>query len=167
MNIQNLPLRKAALLACVLLFAVIGLGVQFAVRLDYGPDEPDHVEYAHVLAWKLRLPTPEETHVVQHPPVYYAAAAIWRAAGAEQEPAVLSRGPQALGQMTTHAVLGRRLLRFFSTLLACVTLLLLASLLRTLGVSPGWMLWIVLLVAALPMFQYVRNCIERLGLFRR
>ena len=161
MNTHNPLLHKAALLACVLLFAVVGLGVQFAVRLDYGPDEPDHVEYAAVLAQKRRLPTAEETHVVQHPPLYYAAAALlWRASGAAQEPASLSRGPQALEQMTAHAVLGRRLLRFFSTLLACVTLLLLSRILITLGVPRAWMLWMVLLIAALPMFQYVSSVVN-------
>lgn len=150
-----------ALPACLLLFAVIGLCVQLAVRLDYGPDEPDHVEYAAVLAQKLRLPTPDETHVVQHPPVYYAAAAaIWRASGAKQEPNTLSRGPLALGQMTARAVLARRGLRFFSTLTACLTLLLLGRLLLTLGVPRAWMLWTVLLVAALPMFQYVSSVVS-------
>ena len=155
------PFYKLALPACLLLFAVVGLCVQFAVRLDYGPDEPDHVEYAHVLAWHLRLPTPDETHVVQHPPVYYAAAALlWRASGAAQDPATLTRGPQALGQMTPGAVWGRRLLRFFSTLLACGTLWLLARLLLTLGIPPAWRLWTVLLIAALPMFQYVSSVVN-------
>ncbi len=138
-----------------------GLLVNFCVRLDYGPDEPDHVAYVHVLATEGRLPTPAESVMVQHPPPFYAVLApVWRLAGVQQSPLALTPGPDALAQMTPEAVRGRRLLRVFSTLLACLTLLVLARLIAVAGAPPGWQMYLLLMVAGWPMFQYLSGVVN-------
>ncbi len=143
------------------MFALIGLTVGFVVRLDYGPDEPDHLKYVHVLAWEHRLPTPTETHVVQHPPLYYAAMAVlWRAMGARQSPSDTQPGPTALGRMDPRSRNARHVLRFASTLLACLTLFVLARILAALGASVSWQALLLFLAAACPMFQYVSGVVN-------
>ena len=145
-----------------------GLLVNFCVRLDYGPDEPDHVAYVHVLVTEGRLPTPAESVMVQHPPPFYGLLALpWRLAGVGQSPLALTPGPDALAQMTPEAVRGRHLLRVFSTLLACLTLLVLARLLAVAGAPPGWQAYLLLLVAGWPMFQYLSGVVnnENLAIF--
>ena len=73
----EMPTRQGPVaLGLILLFMVLaGLLVNFCVRLDYGPDEPDHVAYVHILATEARLPTPAESVMVQHPPLFYSLLA--------------------------------------------------------------------------------------------
>lgn len=152
---------RSPLWLCLIGFAVVSLAVGYAVRLDYGPDEPDHLEYVHILAWQHRLPTPGETHVVQHPPVYYALmAGLWRVMGANQPPSETQPGPTALGRMEAHSRTARHVLRVVSTLLACLTLLVLARILGALGVPSAWQTLLLFLVAACPMFQYVSGVVN-------
>ena len=143
------------------LLALAGVAVAFIVRLDYGPDEPYHVEYVHVLASEHRMPTPAETPMVQHPPPFYLALApLWRAAGVTQPPLETPPGPAALAAMSPNSVLARRLLRVTSVVLACLTLLLLARLLGVLDVPPAWRTLLLTLVAAWPMLQYVSGVVN-------
>src|SRR5687768_8561457 len=106
-------------------FLLLGLLVgQFIVPLDFGPDEPMHMEYIHVLAYEHRLPIPQETHIVQHPPVYYVLMAIpWRLLHAGQRPLSIQPGPQAMRSTSRVAQVARRVLRALQTALACVSLL--------------------------------------------
>ena len=99
------PARPAvALPSSCLLFALTGLFVQWAVRLDYGPDEPYHLEYVHILATSHRLPSRTETYLGQHPPLYYVLmTAPWNLVGGEREPLSVAPGPDALGQMDAPA----------------------------------------------------------------
>ena len=73
----------AAILAVFLLLSVI---TSYSTRLKYGPDEPAHYIYVRSIAQDFAFPelsheiTPTEdsasTHQAQHPPLYYALAAI-------------------------------------------------------------------------------------------
>ena len=145
----------------LVLLALAGVAVAFVVRLDYGPDEPYHVEYVHVLASAHRLPTPAETPMIQHPPTYYLVLApLWRAAGVTQPPLEPPPGPSAQAAMSPSSVLGRRLLRLTSVAIGCLTLLVLARLLAVVGVPPAWRTLLLTLVAAWPMFQYVSGVVN-------
>ncbi len=149
-------------------FALMGLLAQWAVRLDFGPDEPYHMEYIHILATQGRLPTWDETIEVQHPPLYHALLAIpWRTFGASQRPLSVAPGADALKQMTPIAITARRVLRFCTTLLGCLALLLIARNLAQLGVPEGWKAFLVAACAASPMMQYVCAVInnEALSIF--
>ncbi len=153
--------RPLALGLVILFMLLTGLLVNFSVRPDYGPDEPDHVAYVHVLATEGRLPTPAESIMVQHPPPFYALLApVWRLAGVQQSPLALTPGPDALAQMTPEAVRGRHLLRVFSTILACLTLLVLARLIAVAGAPPGWQMYLLLMVAGWPMFEYMSGVVN-------
>lgn len=61
----------------ILAFALLGALVSYVVLLDYGPDEPFHLKYVDVLATEHRLPTKDETHIVQHAPPYYIVLAMF------------------------------------------------------------------------------------------
>ncbi len=150
-----------ALVLVLLFLLLIGLLVNFCVRLDYGPDEPDHMAYVHVLATEGRLPTPAESIMVQHPPPFYALLApLWRLAGVQQSPLAFTPGPDALAQMTPEAVRGRHLLRAVSAILACLTLLVLARLIAVAGAPPGWQIYLLLMVAGWPMFEYLSGVVN-------
>ena len=137
-------------------FAILSTYAQFATRLEQGPDEPSHLEYIHILAWEHRLPTVAETHIVQHPPGYYAMMAVlWRLVGVEQRPLSLPRNYDSPDFMTPRGVVGRRVLRGASMLVGCATLWILALTIAALGVPPRHQGWILISIAANPMLQYI------------
>jgi hypothetical protein len=145
----------------ILMFSLTCFLVQFIVRLDYGPDEPYHLEYIHTLAAERRLPKGTETYEAHHPPVYYVTmATLWAAAGVEQRPLSITPGAGALHQISGRGKTARRILRFANTLLACGTLLVIARILLLIGVGTPWHGLIVLLIAACPMFQYVSSVVN-------
>lgn len=152
------------LLACLGVFLVGGVAASFIVRLDYGPDEHDHLAYVHRLAHG-EGPYPADantgTLVRLHPPLYYAIlAVVWRAVGVEQSPKAVPPGPLATAFMTPRAVLGRRLARLTTVLLSLLTLLVMIKLLADLGVPPAWRPALLLLVAAHPQFQFVSGIVN-------
>ena len=142
-------------------FALTALFVQYAVRLDYGPDEPYHLEYVHILATRHRLPSRTETYLVQHPPLYYVLLTVpWNLVGGERQPLSVTPGPDALAQMDARGIVGRRVLRTVSLALCVLTLLALARLVAVLGVPVPWQAPLLLLVAACPMFQYLSGVVN-------
>lgn len=146
---------------CVLAFAAVGIGAGFIIRLDYGPDEPQHLHYAHVMATEGRLPLGTDTHQANHPPLpYLPMALVWRLLGVRQAPMSLPLGPLALARMTPEAVTARRALRVVSTLTSCLTLLLLAWLAAVAGAPPAWRPYLVFIIAAMPMFQYCSSVVN-------
>lgn len=152
---------QIGLLAALCVLAVCGLAAGYAVRLDYGPDEPYHMEYIHVLAFQRQLPPSSDTPMVQHPPPYYALMSLpWRLTSGGQRPLDAAPGPDALGAMTEPSRAARHLLRGFNTLIACLTLLVLARIVAVVGVPPPWRPAFVFVVAAWPMFQYVSGVVN-------
>lgn len=137
-------------------FFLVSTMVQFIVLLDFGPDEPWHMDYVYTIAQEGRLPRPQENHIVQHPPLYYAAmAVIWKACGATQKPLSLPLGITSFDKFEPRAILARRLIRLVSTLLGCLTLFFIARTLALVGVSQAWQIFLVAWAAAWPMLQYV------------
>ncbi|MDQ2798949.1 MAG: hypothetical protein M3Y13_04820, partial [Armatimonadota bacterium] len=152
---------QIGLLAAICVLAVCGFAAGYAVRLDYGPDEPYHMEYVHVLAFQRQLPLSSDTLMVQHPPPYYALMSLpWRLMSGGQRPLDIAPGPDALAGMTEASRAARHVLRGFNTLIACLTLLVLARLVAVVGVPPSWRPAFVCVVAAWPMFQYVSGVVN-------
>ncbi len=163
-NTRRLNYSKWSTAAIVLAFAALCTWIQYTIRIDFGPDEPYHLEYIHTIAFEQRLPEPAETHAVQHPPLYYGLMAVlWRAAGADQRPLSVTPGPDALPQLDDESVRARHVLRFASTLFGCLTLLLIARLLIVIGTPAAWRPWILLAAAAGPMLQYVSSVVNNEG----
>lgn len=116
-------------LACALgaLLCIVSL---HTIRLDYGPDEPDHLQYVHIIAREARLPTPQDTHSVQHPPLYFALMALpYRLGGSEVAPFSLPSGPDRLATMTTGERRSRYLCRYLQVVLTALTLLVIGAVL--------------------------------------
>lgn len=153
--------RTAAIIAA---FGLICTWIQFGVRIDYGPDEPYHLEYINTLAFEQRLPEPSETHAVQHPPIYYGLMAVlWRAAGPDQRPLSVKPGPGAQKELDDQSVRARHVLRFASTIFGCLTLLVISRVLVAAGAPESWRPWLLLAVAATPMLQYVSSVVNNEG----
>ena len=154
----------------ILAFFCVATLVQFLVLPDFGPDEPWHVDYAYTLATDYRLPVPprdpvnplpSENHLVQHPPVYYAAlAVIWKLSGASQKPLEMERGIASYGKMEPQALLARRLMRFTSALLGCLMLWFMARTLALLEIPARWQIWLIAAAASWPMLQYVSSVVN-------
>lgn len=142
----------------LLLGTVVG---QFIVPLDYGPDEPMHLEYIHVLAYEGRLPTRQETHIVQHPPLYYGLMAIpWRLLGAGQRPLSVAPGPHAMRSTPASARVARRVLRVIQTLLMCSALWMMAQILLLLKIPTRVALLWLGIAAVWPMMGYVAGVVN-------
>lgn len=150
--------------ACVLVALVGGVVASYVIRLDYGPDEHDHLAYLHRLAQGEGFyPSNEQTGTLirMHPPLYYAVlAVIWRAVGVEQSPKAVPPGPLAIEFMTPRSILGRRLTRLANVLLSTATVIILARMLVVLGVPLAWQPVLLLLVAAHPGFQYLSGIVN-------
>jgi hypothetical protein len=154
--------RGAKILCWVVIAAFLAsaIAVQFIVRLDWGPDEPDHLEYIHELS-QGRMPTREQTHQVQHGPVYYALmAGLWRAAGVEQAPMTVPRDIHGLDAMTETAKFGRRLVRAGTALLGCAVLMLLMRIMAVLETPWTWRPWLLVLAAGNPVMQYLGGVVN-------
>ena len=155
--------ERRAMIACWVIIAAFfatAIAVQFIVRLDWGPDEPDHLEYIHELS-RGRIPTVSETHQVQHGPVYYLVmAGLWRAVGVQQDPATVPRGITGLRAMTDTAKLGRRVLRGTCALLGCAVLVVLLAIMDTLETPWSARPWLLLIAAGDPVLQYLGGIVN-------
>ena len=134
------PRAHIALGAVLLAYLGLALGYNAVTRLNYAPDEPWHYKYVESIALRGRLPSLTETHQAQHPPLYYALAALWYRVGAIalREPAL------------EHWV------RFLSTVMGIATLLLIFRMAQQF--FPSRALPQVTTVAAaafLPLFTYL------------
>jgi hypothetical protein len=144
-----------------LVFAVLGLIVNFVVLLDFGPDEPFHAGYMHSLAFDRQLPDRKTNHLVQHPPLYYAVMALpWRVVSDTQHPLSIKAGPGATRIMTPRSQAARHMMRGLQTLLGVLSLALMARLLALLQVPPRWRWPLLGLVALWPMFAYISGVIN-------
>ena len=160
----------AAIKWILLAFFCVATLVQFIVLPDFGPDEPWHVDYAYTLASEKRLPTPQqdpvtpknsENHLVQHPPLYYAAlGVIWKLTGATQKPLDMERGIVSYDKFEPNALLARRLMRLTSALLGCLTLWLIARTVALLKIPERWQILLVAGAASWPMLQYVSGVVN-------
>ncbi len=132
------------------------------VRLDYGPDEPYHMQYIHVLAREARIPWPNETHVVQHPPLYYLLMApAYLASGNTVAPFSLAPGPQRLATMTAAEKRARHLCRYLQVALAIATLWILAALAQeVLAGRPKVHAVALCGLAAWPLFIYLSSVVN-------
>lgn len=147
--------------AVILAFALICGVAQWAIRIDFGPDEPYHLEYVHILATQGRLPTKSETHEAQHPPSYFLLLAMpWKIMNIEQRPLSITPGANALKQIAPQAVMARRVLRGVTTLLGCVMLLVMARMLASLSVPGAWQAFFIGVIAASPMLQYICSVVN-------
>lgn len=154
----------------VLAFFCVATLVQFLVPLDFGPDEPWHVDYVYTLAAEYRLPTPQsnphapkpnENHLVQHPPLYYAAlGVIWKLSGAVQKPLDRERGIVSFDKYTPKDLIARRLMRAISALLCCLMLWFMARTLALLPIPPRWQILLIAGAASWPMLQYVSGVVN-------
>jgi hypothetical protein len=145
----------------LVLFGCLSLAVSWIVLLDYGPDEPYHVAYIHSLAYENRLPQRAQNHLVQHPPLFYGAMAVaWRLVGNDQPPLSITPGPQASKQMTPQSRTVRHVTRMLQTVLALLSLVLMARLLETLGVEKRYRRALIAFVAAWPMFGYISGVVN-------
>jgi hypothetical protein len=150
--------QKAVLVSA---FLAICVCVQFIIRLDYGPDEPYHVEYIHGLATTGHIPDRSDTYEVHHPPVYYGImAAAWKALGVTQRPLDHQPGPGALARMEPNSITARRVMRFMTSLIAVGSVLLLFKILAAMGLPRRWQWGIVCAVAGMPMFQYLSGVVN-------
>lgn len=151
---------RVACWAIILGFFAVSIAVQFIVRLDWGPDEVDHIKYVHELAHG-RIPTEEQTHQVQHGPLYYALlAGVWGAMGVDQDPALVPRDITGIYRMTPRAVLARRVLRACNALLGCAVLLVMMRIMATIGTPWSWRPWLLLTVAGNPVLQYLGGIVN-------
>ena len=151
------------------LFFIVATALQFLVLLDFGPDEPFHVDYAYSVAVEHRLPSPRliksdqpgvpdtpENHLVQHPVPYYAVMGmLWLASGATQRPLSMDRGITSFDKFEPRAIFARRMMRMTSALFGCLALFLIARTLLLLDVPDPWIIFLIAWAAAWPMLQYV------------
>lgn len=136
------------LYATLVVYLVLAVLYNGFIRLDQSADEPWHYAYIESLAMGKGLPSPKETHQAQHPPFYYAIAAVMRAAV----------GPFLNVEATKHAV------RFVATLLGLCTLLLVYRLARLLAPGDPWLaIATPAMVAFLPMFTYITSVVNNDG----
>ena len=144
---------------------VLYLAYGYVQRLDYGPDEPYHLEYIHILAFEHRLPDEMETHVVQHGPVYYALMTIpYRLAGASSRPLAVPPGPDRLSAFSVTEIRTRRLLRVLQSLLAMLTLWVIYRVLCRLS-DRAWLLVLPLALVGLnPVFAMAASVVNNDGL---
>ncbi len=63
----------------ILIPAFLAVAVLYSLMMPawLSSDEPFHYKYIKVIQTELRIPSHEETYQAAHPPLYYAAAAVW------------------------------------------------------------------------------------------
>jgi 4-amino-4-deoxy-L-arabinose transferase-like glycosyltransferase len=169
--------RRAArfgLTAILLVYLLLAVLQSYATRLQWGPDEPAHIIYVQSLALDGRLPTlthtteanaylpgAARTHQAQHPPLYYALAAlVWRAAEGRPE-RVISYTDPATGAAQTFTVPGPvRAVRLLSVVFGAVTLVSLWATART-AFPDRPAVWTagVAFAAFTPMFTYMNGVV--------
>jgi hypothetical protein len=147
----------------------------FATRLQWGPDEPAHIIYVQSLALDGRLPAlthstaanaylpgAARTHQAQHPPLYYALAAlVWRAFEGRPDHLVRYTDPTT-GDAYAFAVPGPvRPVRFLSIFLGALTILFLWAAAQT-AFPDRPVVWLAgtALAAFIPMFTYMNSVIS-------
>ena len=166
---------RAVFAAILLLYLALASAQSFATRLQWGPDEPAHIIYVQSLALDGRLPAlahsvddnaylpgASSTHQAQHPPLYYAAAALlWRAFGSRPDETVRDTD-RTTGESLTFTVPGPvRPVRFLSVLLGALTLAFVWATGRTVfPQAPAVCLAGVAFAAFTPMFTYVNSVIN-------
>ncbi|NUQ01431.1 MAG: hypothetical protein HUU35_16430, partial [Armatimonadetes bacterium] len=153
-----MPARRARpALALILVYYLCLAGVAARViRLDYGPDEWQHLQYLHVLATEQRLPTAGDTHLAVHPPLYYLAMALpWRLSGVTQAPVELPHGPVALAVTSSEGRTARLLVRHLTALLGGLVLGVIWVTLGSLGLTGVARTVLTFGAASWPMFQYL------------
>jgi hypothetical protein len=151
---RPLPAVPRVLFVILACYLVIAIAYSLATRLRWGPDEPGHIAYIESLALDGRFPAlgaadiyrpgAAISHQVQHPPLYYlAAAAVYRAARLLPEDGRI------------------RVLRAFSALLGVLSLWLLWLLTGlTFPGRSAARLAAVALLAFLPMFGYMSGVVN-------
>ena len=159
---QHWPARQWPALVAMGVGLVLCVAGMHIVRLDYGPDEPDHMQYIHILAREHRLPTPADTHSVQHPPLYFLLMVPpYLLGGSEVAPFSLQAGPQRLAEMTPGEKRSRYLCRYTQVLLAVLSLWLIGAVARELLPGRRKAHTAVLAgLAAWPLFVYVGSVVN-------
>jgi len=161
--------------AILLVYCTLAVIQSYATRLQWGPDEPAHIIYIQSLARDGRLPAlarstdknayipgASKTHQAQHPPLYYAAAAVlWRAFASRPDETV-RYVDRTSGEALTFTVPGPvRPVRLFSVFLGALTLLFTWATARTVfPQAPAVCLAGTALAAFTPMFTYVNSVIN-------
>lgn len=155
--------HRSARIACwaiVVAYFATAMVVQSIIRFDWGPDEPDHLQYIHVLS-QGRLPTIDDTHQVQHGPIYYTLmAGVWRAMGVRQGPMDIPRDIHGLKQMSERGKLARRALRGATAVIGCAVLVVLMQIMAAIGTPWSWRPWLLMLAAGNPVMQYLGGVIN-------
>ena len=150
--------RHTELLAALIVYIGLSVWSQYLIPLDYGPDEPYHMEYIHILSEYGRLPLSSETHIVQHPPPYYLLVLpLYKLSGNHIGPLEARSGSARIKNFAPSEITARRLIRLFSILLGSLTIAAIYSLLLVVGAPRKFRLPLLLLVGGLPMFVYVTS----------
>jgi len=141
---------------------VLYLAYGFVVRLDYGPDEPEQLQYVYILADEGRLPVLEDTHMARHGPVYFALMSVpYRLAGGMSDPMSIEPGPGRLATFAPDDIRVRRVLRVVQSLLAMATLLAVYATLRRLLPDRPWCQVVPLaMLAGAPQFAIVASVVN-------
>jgi len=163
------------LAAVLLVYCTLAVLQSYATRLEWGPDEPAHIIYVQSLAGEGRLPAlarstdddayisgAARTHQAQHPPLYYAAAALlWRAFASRPDETVRYVDGTS-GETLTFTVPGPvRPARLLSVFLGALTLVFVWATARTVfPQAPAVCLAGTALAAFTPMFTYVNSVIN-------
>ncbi|MFB3883035.1 MAG: ArnT family glycosyltransferase [Armatimonadota bacterium] len=159
----------AGLAVVIAVYLALATAQSYATRLQWGPDEPAHIIYVRSLATGLGLPAlthgeqenaylpgGARTYQAQHPPLYYAlAAVVWRAFAGRPDD-VVSYRDEVTGEARTFTVPGAvRPVRFLSIVLGAMTLLCVWAAART-AFPARAELWVAAagLVGFAPMFTY-------------
>jgi len=153
--------RHSVLLAALIVYIGLSVWCQYLIPLDYGPDEPYHMEYIHILAEYGRLPLPSETYIVHHPPPYYLLAVpLYKLSGNHIGPLEARPGWARIKNFAPSEITARRFIRLFSTLLGSLSIGAVYVLLIVVGTPLKFRLPLLLLVGALPMFVYVTSVVN-------
>lgn len=149
------------LVAALVIYIGLSAWCQSVIPLDYGPDEPYHMQYIHILSEYGRLPRPAETYQAHHPPTYYLLALpLYKLSGCHIAPL----GPRPADAVEKHfappEIAARRLLRLLSTLLGAMTLSVIYATLMVAGIRRLWRLPLLLVAGGLPMFIYITSLVN-------
>jgi len=157
---MNLP-RHSGLLAVLIVYIGLSVWCQYVIPLDYGPDEPYHMEYVHILSEYGRLPLPSETYIVHHPPLYYLLAMpLYKLSGNHIGPLEARPGSARIKNFAPSEITARRYIRLLSILLSSLSIVALYVLLVVVGTPGRFRLPLLLLVGVLPMFVYVTSVVN-------
>ncbi len=157
---MNLP-RYTELAAALIVYIGLSVWSQYVIPLDYGPDEPYHMEYIHILSEHGRLPLPSETYIVHHPPSYYLLALpLYKLSGNHIGPLEARPGSARIKHFAPSEITARRFIRLLSILLGSLSVVALYVLLVVVDTPRKFRLPLLLLVGALPMFVYVTSVVN-------